>query len=127
MPSICDRAKRRPVLTAQCILLHLPYRTVFSPRQDFHVRSAPEADVAVPRRCTPIEWTWVAVAARRQLRADRIVAESNNDGEMVEPMVRVVDPNASYKSVHASRGKFTCAEAVLALCADNVANSLLQE
>lgn len=66
-------------------------------------------------RYAPIEWARVAVAAYRQHRADRIVAETNNGGEMVEATVRMVDPNASYKSVHASRGKYTRAEPVSAL------------
>lgn len=68
------------------------------------------------RRYGPIAWTRIAVAAAyRQHRADRIVAETNNGGEMVEATVRMVDPNASYKSVHASRGKYTRAEPVSAL------------
>ena len=48
-------------------------------------------------------------------RADRIVAEVNNGGEMVEHTVRVVDPNVSFKAVHASRGKLTRAEPISAL------------
>jgi len=66
-------------------------------------------------RYAPIEWARIAVAAYRRHRADRIVAETNNGGEMVEATVRMVDPNVSYKSVHASRGKYTRAEPVSAL------------
>jgi predicted phage terminase large subunit-like protein len=66
-------------------------------------------------RYAPIEWARIAVSAYRRHQADRIIAETNNGGEMVEATVRMVDPNVSYKSVHASRGKFTRAEPVSAL------------
>ena len=54
-------------------------------------------------RYSPTEWAREAVAAYHKHRADRIVAEVNNGGEMVEHTVRVVDPNVSFKAVHASR------------------------
>lgn len=66
-------------------------------------------------RGTPKEWATVAVNAYHLHRADRIVAETNNGGEMVETTVRMVDPNCSYKGVHASRGKITRAEPISAL------------
>ncbi|HEY1749584.1 MAG TPA: terminase family protein [Xanthobacteraceae bacterium] len=66
-------------------------------------------------RYAPIEWARIAVAAYRRHRADRIIAETNNGGEMVEATVRMVDPNVAFKAVHASRGKFTRAEPVSAL------------
>jgi predicted phage terminase large subunit-like protein len=66
-------------------------------------------------RYQPHEWARRAVAAYRRHRADRIIAERNNGGEMVEGTVRMVDPNASFKAVHASRGKVTRAEPVSAL------------
>lgn len=47
--------------------------------------------------------------------ADRIVAEINNGGAMVESTIRTVDANVSYKGVHASRGKRTRAEPISAL------------
>ena len=34
-----------------------------------------------------------------------IIAEVNNGGALVEATVRMVDPNVSYRAVHASRGK----------------------
>src|ERR1700732_2686030 len=40
---------------------------------------------------TPIEWARIAVAAYKSHGADRIVAEVNNGGEMVEATLRVVD------------------------------------
>ena len=64
---------------------------------------------------TPTEWARVAIAAYRAHGADRIVAEINNGGEMVENTIRVVDENVAYTGVHASRGKVVRAEPVSAL------------
>jgi predicted phage terminase large subunit-like protein len=63
----------------------------------------------------PIEWARRAVALYRKYGADRIVAEANQGGAMVETTVRTVDPNCSFKAVHASRGKITRAEPIAAL------------
>jgi len=48
---------------------------------------------------TPIEWAGIAVAAYKSHGADRIVAEVNNGGEMVEATLRVVDDNVAYTAV----------------------------
>ncbi|HEY5209908.1 MAG TPA: terminase family protein [Stellaceae bacterium] len=66
-------------------------------------------------RFAPHEWARRAVAAYRGHAADRIVAEVNNGGDLVEATLRVVDANASYRGVHASRGKAVRAEPVAAL------------
>jgi phage terminase large subunit-like protein len=63
----------------------------------------------------PIEWARAAIGLYRQYKADRIVAEVNNGGDMVEATVRMVDPNVSYAKVYASRGKIMRAEPVAAL------------
>ena len=47
--------------------------------------------------------------------ADRIVAESNQGGDMVEAVIRNVAPDVPVRLVHASRGKRTRAEPVSAL------------
>jgi len=65
--------------------------------------------------CAPAEWAKAAVTAYAAHRADRIVAEVNNGGEMVEAMLRVVDPSVPLAAVHASRGKVARAEPVAAL------------
>ena len=70
-------------------------------------------------RYSPTEWASVAVRAYHKHKADRIVAEVNQGGQMVETTVRVVDPNVSYKAVHASRGKVARAEPVSALYEQN--------
>lgn len=46
---------------------------------------------------------------------DRIVAEINNGGALVESVIRTIDPNVAYEAVHASRGKRTRAEPISAL------------
>ena len=63
----------------------------------------------------PIEWAKIAISAYRTHKADRIVAEVNNGGEMVENTLRMVDPNIPFTAVRASRGKVTRAEPVSAL------------
>jgi phage terminase large subunit-like protein len=47
----------------------------------------------VSGRYQPIEWAKIAIAAYRTNHADRIVAERNNGGDMVEATIRMVDPN----------------------------------
>lgn len=66
-------------------------------------------------RGTPQEWAGVAIKAYYKWKADRIIAEVNNGGEMVETVIRMLDNNVSYKAVHASRGKITRAEPISAL------------
>jgi phage terminase large subunit-like protein len=48
-------------------------------------------------------------------KADRIVAEVNNGGDLVEAILRNVNHNFAYKAVRASRGKLTRAEPIAAL------------
>jgi phage terminase large subunit-like protein len=66
-------------------------------------------------RYQPADWARTAISAYRAHRADRIVAEVNNGGEMVENTLRMIDPNIPYTVVHASRGKYVRAEPVAAL------------
>lgn len=66
-------------------------------------------------RYSPTEWAQKAVALYRRFKADRIIAEVNQGGDMVESTIRMVDPNLPYKGVHASKGKVTRAEPVSAL------------
>ncbi len=56
-------------------------------------------------RYAPIEWAREAIALYRKYKADRIVAEINNGGEMVEATLRMVDPNVAFTAVRATRGK----------------------
>lgn len=65
----------------------------------------------------PVEWAQIAIDQYRnpERPADRIVAETNNGGEMVENTLRMVDPGVPFKAVTASRGKVVRAEPVSAL------------
>jgi predicted phage terminase large subunit-like protein len=67
----------------------------------------------------PAEWARKAIGAYQTQQADRIVAEINNGGEMVEQVLRGVDTAVSFRAVHASRGKVTRAEPVAALFEQN--------
>lgn len=64
---------------------------------------------------SPPEWAKQAIAAYHRHRADRMIAETNNGGDMVEHTIRMVEPNVSFKQVRASRGKAVRAEPVAAL------------
>jgi len=66
-------------------------------------------------RYQPAEWAKTAVSVYRAHKADRIVAEVNNGGDMVEATLRMIEPNISFAAVRASRGKVTRAEPVAAL------------
>ncbi len=64
---------------------------------------------------TPDQWATAAVTGYYTAKADTIIGEVNNGGDMVGYTVKTVDPKVPFKSVHASRGKYTRAEPVSAL------------
>ena len=66
-------------------------------------------------RYPPDGWARRAIGVFDEHRADRVIAEVNNGGELVEHTLRTVRPAISYKAVHASRGKQVRAEPVAAL------------
>lgn len=70
-------------------------------------------------RGTPDEWGRKAVAAFRMHSADRIVAEKNMGGEMVEHVIKSVDRMVPVTLVSASRGKLARAEPISALYEQN--------
>ena len=61
------------------------------------------------------EWGKLAVRTFYEWQADRIVAEVNNGGDLVERLLRTIDPNIPYRPVHATRGKLVRAEPIAAL------------
>jgi PBSX family phage terminase large subunit len=63
----------------------------------------------------PTEWAQQAIALYHHYRADRIIGEVNNGGDLIETVLRSIDNKISYKSVHATRDKLTRAEPVAAL------------
>jgi predicted phage terminase large subunit-like protein len=66
-------------------------------------------------RASPDTWARRAVDAYHDYKADRIVAERNQGGDLVEHTIRTVGPKVAYRSVVAKRGKYVRAEPVAAL------------
>jgi predicted phage terminase large subunit-like protein len=85
--------------------------TMQGPPQDWRAYILEDASVAG----SPQVWAERAVAKAREYGADRLVAEVNQGGELVESLVRSIDPLVSYRAVRASRGKAARAEPVAAL------------
>ena len=68
---------------------------------------------------SPQAWAARAVAAYHFHKADRLVAEVNQGGDMVEAIIRQIDPKIPFKAVRATRGKAVRAEPVSALYEQN--------
>lgn len=66
-------------------------------------------------RASPNDWARAACRLLLRWDADRIVAEVNNGGDMVETTIRAVLASIPYRGVRASRGKAVRAEPVSAL------------
>lgn len=67
-------------------------------------------------RSSPNSWAGAAVNAFEEFEADRVVAEVNNGGDLVESLVQgAAGKRIPYRAVRASRGKITRAEPVAAL------------
>jgi phage terminase large subunit-like protein len=64
---------------------------------------------------TPDAWARIAVEAYKEWEADRVVAEVNNGGDMVQILLRTINPSIPYKKVIATRGKRVRAEPISAL------------
>jgi phage terminase large subunit-like protein len=64
---------------------------------------------------TPDEWARQVVALYNKHEADRVIAEINNGGDLVEANVRTVSPRIPYKSVRATRGKDIRADPIAGL------------
>ncbi|ARW15786.1 phage terminase large subunit [Komagataeibacter europaeus] len=67
------------------------------------------------RRDSPAGWARAALQAQVDWGAERIVAEHNFGGALVEATLRGINPNAALRMVTASRGKAARAEPVAAL------------
>ena len=59
---------------------------------------------------SPDGWARVVCKAYWEQKADVVVAEANNGGEMVRMVIQDIDPRVNVVLVHASRGKYTRAE-----------------
>jgi phage terminase large subunit-like protein len=82
------------------------------PPQDWRVVVLEDCSVT---GASPDVWARAAIAAMDRHKADRLVAEVNQGGDLVERMIRQIDPLVPYRAVRASRGKMVRAEPVAAL------------
>lgn len=63
----------------------------------------------------PDKWAKQVVSTYSKWRADRVIAEVNQGGDMVVSTLRAVDANLPIIKVHATKGKYTRAEPISAL------------
>lgn len=63
-------------------------------------------------RDSPGNWARVAISLYKNWKADVIVGEVNNGGDLVEGNIKSVDINIPFRSVRASRGKLVRAEPI---------------
>lgn len=66
-------------------------------------------------RSPPSQWAGRAIDSYHRLKADRIVAEVNMGGDLVEQMLQSVDPHVRFKAVRATRNKAIRAQPVVSL------------
>lgn len=66
-------------------------------------------------RYSPADMGKKAVDAYHRYDADRLVAEDNFGGKIIEDLVRLIDRRVAYSAVRASRGKIVRAEPIAAL------------
>ena len=66
-------------------------------------------------KASPMIWSAVALNKYISYKADVIIGETNNGGDLVETVIGTHGHNANFKKLHASRGKYTRAEPVSAL------------
>ena len=64
---------------------------------------------------TPNGWARRALMCYYKWKADRVIGEVNNGGDLIETVIRNLDKDVSYKSVHATKGKLIRAEPIAAL------------
>lgn len=67
------------------------------------------------KKCGPATWGKIVTSAFERHDADRVVAEENYGGAMVEYVIRTARPGTPYKPVSATRGKVVRAEPISAL------------
>jgi len=82
------------------------------PPQDWRAVVLEDASVT---GASPDQWARAAIAAMDRHKADRLVAEVNQGGDLVERLIRQIDPLVAYRAVRATRGKVMRAEPIAAL------------
>jgi len=82
---------------------------------DFHIYILDDA--TPPEGAKPEMWGGAAVATYNKWKADVIIGEINNGGDMIERVIRTIPGGryVSYQTVRATRGKHTRAEPVSSL------------
>ena len=68
---------------------------------------------------SPDGWARIVVENYYKYEADKIIAEVNNGGDLVEKVVRTVDKEVNFGSVRATKGKYLRAEPISALYEQN--------
>jgi len=63
----------------------------------------------------PLAWAQAVIAARDAFDAERVVAEVNQGGALVETVLRQTDPLVPFRALHARKGKSARAEPAAAL------------
>jgi phage terminase large subunit-like protein len=66
----------------------------------------------------PAAWARAVIAAYKDFMADRVVAETNQGGDLVATLLRQIDDGVCVRQVKATRGKWLRAEPVAALYAE---------
>lgn len=82
------------------------------PPKDWRAVVLEDASVSAAK---PTDWAHAALAAAARHNADRVVAEVNQGGDLVETVLRQIDPMVPFRAVRATRGKVVRAEPVAAL------------
>jgi len=82
------------------------------PVQDWRAYVLADVTISAAR---PTGWANAAIRAMETYGAERLIAEVNQGGDMVETVIRQVDPLVPFRAVHASRGKVARAEPIAAL------------
>ncbi|MBN2906129.1 MAG: DNA-packaging protein [Rhodobacteraceae bacterium] len=86
--------------------------TTQGPVQDWRAVVLEDASVS---GAAPSVWAEAAIAAMERHGAERLVAEVNQGGDLVESVIRQIDPLVPFRAVRAARGKVARAEPVAAL------------
>lgn len=66
-------------------------------------------------RGKPTDWARAGIAAMERWGAEKLVAEVNQGGDLIEGVLRQIDPLVPFKALRATRGKSARAEPVAAL------------
>jgi phage terminase large subunit-like protein len=86
--------------------------TTKGPVKDWRAWVLEDATVSA---ASPSEWAEAVAGAYERWNADRVVAEGNQGGDMIEAVLRQVAPTVSYRKVTARQGKGARTEPVAAL------------